>query len=138
MTKRLLNAGKLFQSLFTRDLPEPWVAYSDLDVGSFDDIPIATHSAVIQQNGNGEDVWSVTLTVNLFLDPAGAFDRAAFVYAVIHAWDDDPEESIIPGVGAIESVDDLDAFMPASGEVLMNNKAVRHYQGAFSITAKVH
>lgn len=136
MPDRLLDGATLFQQLLMRDLTDRYAIASDLDVGSFDEVPVVTHYALLSQSADGE--WSGTLTVNLFLEPATAFADADTVYRVIRAWNVDPEDTIIPGVGAVETIEDITAFVPVSGEVVMNNKAVRHYQGVFNITASVH
>jgi hypothetical protein len=135
----LLDAGTLFQKLLTRDLPaETYEVANDLDVDAFDLIPFVTHSALIAQSADGGGLYDVTLTINLFLEPLGAHAHASAVYAVVRGWNRDPELTIVPDVGAIEEVEDLNAIAPVSGEVLMNNKVVRHYQGTFNITARVH
>lgn len=136
MSDRLLDAATLFQQLLMRDLDSRFAIASDLDVGSFDEIPIVTHYTLLSQTQDGE--WSGTLTVNLYLDPATAFEHANDVYRVIRGWNVDPETTIVPDVGAVETIEDLNAFTPVSGVVTMNNKAVRQYQGSFAITASVH
>lgn len=138
MTNRLLDAGLLFQTLLDAAKPEGSTVAADLDVESFDAVPFITHSWTIAQDRNGPGLWSVMLTINLFLETTGAFDTVAGLYEAIHAWGEDPDAAIVPGVGAVESVEDSSAIQPVSGEVLMNTKAVRHYQGTFEITARVH
>lgn len=140
---KLLNAARLFQALLDRDKPDGATVANDLDVDSFDDIPFITHNTLIAQTGNAPGLWDVTLTVNVFLEPrdaAGvpAFDVVAAIYAAVHAWGEHPMNGIVPGVGAVESVDDMNAFAPASGDVLMVNKVVRQYSATFGIQARTH
>ena len=134
----LLDAALLFQRLLDESKPEGSTVAGDLDMDSFDEIPFITHSTLIQQAGNGPGVWNVTLTVNLFLDPAGAFPVVAAVYRAIHAWGEDPDAGVVADLAGIEEVEDLNAFVPVSGEVVMNNKVCRHYQGTFNIVARAH
>ncbi|MDQ1113933.1 hypothetical protein QE418_003381 [Microbacterium testaceum] len=134
MTK-LLNASKLFQTLLTRDGPPAAKVASDLDVGSFDDVPFITHSSQISQD-RGPGLWTVILTINLFLEPRDAFDVADYVYSAVTEWGDDPDLGVVPGVGGVEDLEDMNAFVPVSGEVSMVNKIVVHYQGSFTLTVR--
>ena len=135
---KLLNAPVLFQRLLTASAPEGATVANDLDVDAFDEIPFITHTSILAQDRNGRGLWSVTLTINIFLDPSGAHEVVSAVYEAIHAWGEDPDAAIVPGVGAVETVEDLNAFIPVSGEIAMVNKTVRHYQGTFNIGARVH
>lgn len=132
----MLNAARLFQALLTEAAPAGADVASDLDIDSFSLIPFVTHGSVIAQDRNGPGLWSVTLTVNVFLEPTGAHDVVADLYHAIHAWGEDPDVGIVPGVGAIEEVEDANAFTAVSGEVQMLNKVVRQYQAIFTITAR--
>lgn len=137
MDDQLLDAAQLFQTLFTRDLPNASVAF-DLDVDSFEHIPFVTHTSLIAQDGNGEGLWTVTLIVNLFVAPHDAQAFAASVYRVIRRWAADPEKTYIEGVGSLDLIEDANAFVPVSGTVTMLNKVVRQYQGSFNMRARVH
>lgn len=136
MTK-LLNAQKLFQVLLARDAPPSATVASDLDVDSFDDVPFITHNETIAQDG-GPGLWTVMLTVNLFAEPRDSFDVASYLYDAITEWGEDPENAIVPGVGAVEALEDMNALVPVSGEVSMVNKIVVHYQGSFTLTVRSH
>ncbi|MCJ1709228.1 hypothetical protein [Microbacterium sp. VKM Ac-2923] len=135
---KLLNAALLFQTLLADDAPPSATVASDLDVDSFDEIPFVTHSANIAQDGAGPDLWTATLVVNIFAPPRDSFDVAAYLYAAITGWGEDPDAGIVPGVGAVERLDDLNAFVQVSGEVSMVNKIVVHYQGTFTLLVRAY
>lgn len=132
----LLAADELFQTLFIAALPDFGVG-SDLDTDSFDQVPFLTHQSVIAQLPNGKGGWQVTLTVNLFLEPADAFERCSAVYDVVQDWGELPRNGLVEDVGVVVTVEDLNAFSAMSGEVEMLNKVIRHYQAQFSILARI-
>lgn len=134
---KLLHAGELIQSLLHEASVEHdnmWTTEADLDVDSIEEIPFVTHSEIIARVD--ESLWDVNLTINLFLDPAGAQPIVDVLYDVVTTWAENPDAGIIPGVGAVEKLEDASAFMPVSGEVLMVNKVVRHYQGSFNLRVR--
>ena len=132
----LLNVDVLFQTLYADALPAMGVG-SDLDTDSFDEVPFLTHQSVIAQMPSGKGAWQVTHTVNLFLEPAGAFAHTSAVYDLVHSWGDAPRAGLVEDVGVVVTVEDLNAFSAMSGEVDMLNKVVRHYQAQFTILARV-
>ena len=102
---KLLHAGELFQSLLddasaARD--DLWTTEADLDVDSIEEIPFVTHSETIARVD--ENLWDVNLTINLFLDPAGAQPVVDALYEAVTGWGEAPDAGIIPGVGCLAPV----------------------------------
>lgn len=131
----LLHVDRLFQALLTEGLPDDYEVAADLDVDSIDFIPFITHRSFTNQTGNADGLWSVTLSVRLFTEAASAFDSAATLYDVIHAWAESPTAGILPGIGGIEQVEDSSALARVVTTSMMN-KFVTQYDGTFQILVK--
>lgn len=132
MAGPLLNNDRLFQTLLTEALPDIDVA-ADLDANTIESIPAVMHSSSVSQTVNADGLWEAILTVHLFAEARGAFDLAAYVYATIHSWGDLPLNGIVEGVGAVETVADMNAISRRSGEISMDNKQVVQYDGSFNL-----
>lgn len=136
---KLLHAGELIQVLLSNASAERdhlWTTEADLDVDSIEALPFVTHSETIARVD--ENLWDVNLTINLFLEPLAAQPIVDELYDVVTGWGEDPDAGIALGIGAIERLEDSSAFIPITGEVLMVNKTVRHYQGSFSLRVRNH
>lgn len=142
----LLDNDGLFQGLLTEIAealppevaPDGVVVVADLDVGSFSDMPLMTHFSSVAHDGNGPGLHSVTLTVSIFGEVATVYPIVQAVYAGIWAWDD-PTVGVIPGLGAVESVnEELSAFSRVGGEAQMENKVAVQYTGSWQLTARNH
>lgn len=131
MTGELLNSDRLFQALFEEGLT--FTAAADLDAATIDDMPTLTHSSSVAQTGNGDDLWEGVLAVHLFVYANNAFAHAAEVYRLIHSWGDHPLNGIVPGVGAVEVVTDMNAISRSTGVIQMDTKQVVQYDGTFSV-----
>lgn len=134
----LLDTDHLFNTL-VRDITPPHAAVvGDLDVGSFGDLPVVMHYSTATQDGNANGLWTVTLTLNVFDQPATAWALVRTVYAGVWSWED-PLKGIVPGVGAIESLDqEISAFGRIGGEAQMENKTAIQYTGSWQFTARNH
>lgn len=132
----MLDTDGLFQAL-VRDITPPRAdVAADLDVGSFGDIPFVMHSSSASQTGNANGLWTVTLTVHIFDEPANAFALVQEIYAGIWSWED-PTKGIVSGIGAIESLDEeLSAFSRIGGEAQMETKAAIQYTGSWVFSAR--
>ena len=134
----LLNNDRLFQTLVREITPAPAEVAGDLSVNSFELLPFVMHSSVATQDGNANGLWTVTLTLNVFDEPATAWDLVQTVYAGVWGWED-PTKGIVPGVGAIESLDqEISAFSRIGGEAQMENKTAIQYTGSWQFTARNH
>jgi hypothetical protein len=135
---KLLDNDQLFQKLIVGIAPPGASVAADLDVNSFEEIPFITHFSTAVQDGNANGLWIVTLSVSLFDEPANAFSRVEQLYQGIWGWDD-PTKGIVPGIGAIESIDqELSAFSRVGGEAQMENKTAIQYTGSWQLTARNH
>lgn len=134
----MLDNDQLFNTLI-RDITPPEASVAgDLDVNSFEEIPFVTHFSTASQEGNANGLWTVVLTVSLFDEPATAFAMVKTLYKGIWAWND-PTKGIVPGIGAIESIDqELSAFSRVGGEAQMENKTAIQYTGSWQLTARNH
>lgn len=139
MTAPLINSDKLFQTLLTHiALPDGVSIIAEIDVDDFDVIPVITHNSTISQY-DPRGLWTANLTVNIFLDRSETpFSLVQQVYAGIHEWGDSPLFGVIPGVGAVEQVNDIEAFTRAGRGVPMLNKVVTPYVGSFELSIRNH
>lgn len=134
----LLDNDQLFNTLIREIAPPEVTVAGDLDVNSFQEIPFVTHFSTASQDGNANGLWTVVLTVSIFDDPATAYGLVKALYKGIWAWDD-PTKGIVPGIGAIESIDqELSAFSRVGGEAQMENKTAIQYTGSWQLTARNH
>jgi hypothetical protein len=134
----LLDNDALFQALIVEIAPAGATVAADLDVGSFADLPFITHFSTAAQNGNGADLWDVTLTVSIFGEPATVYPIVAAMYRGIRGWDD-PTKGVVEGIGAVESIDqEISAFSRVGGEAQMESKAAVQYTGSWQFTARNH
>ncbi|WP_136057242.1 hypothetical protein [Microbacterium sp. K24] len=134
----LLDNDGLFQTLVREVTPERAEVAGNLDVGSYAEIPLVTHYSVATQEGNANGLWTVTLTLNIFDDPKTAYELVRAIYKGVWAWED-PTKGIVPGVGAIESLDqEISAFSRVGGQAQMETKAVIQYSGSWNFTARNH
>lgn len=130
----LFDNDQLFQQLL-EDIASPGEAVgANLDENSYGDAPFITHFSTAAQDQNGNGLWTGTLTVNIFADPADAFTVAKRFYAGIWAWNQ-PTVGVVPGVGGITSLEDISAFSRTSEVVQMETKAVVQYTGSFAYAA---
>lgn len=127
----LLDADTLFQTLLTRLAIPGATVEADLDVDSFDEVPFITHQSIIAQDNNGPGLWTVTLSVNLFIGPENPFPTVASLYAGIWSWNL-PLEGVVDGVGSVSEVIDGSAFSRL-GAAQMLNKVVTQYVGSFEL-----
>lgn len=135
----LLDVDQLFQKLLSDIAPTGVDVAADLDVGSFASIPFVTHYALATQDANAYGLWSVILTIHVFVEPATGWTEVVVpLYRDIYAWQH-PSQGIVPGVGAIESLDqEISAFSRVGGEAQMENKSVVQYTGSWQFTARNH
>lgn len=134
----LLDLDQLFDKLVREITPPEATVAADLDVGSFSEIPFVTHFSLASQDGNANGLWAVTLTLSIFAEPDPAFDLVSDVYKGVWGWNN-PTKGIVPGVGAIESIDEeISAFSRVGGQAQMENKVVIQYTGSWRITARNH
>jgi hypothetical protein len=135
----LIDSDRLFQQLLVGiEIPGVTVA-ADLDVDSFDDVPFVTHNASIAQSGNSEGIWTAALTVTAFIEAnTESFKTVQALYDGIHAWGEAPWDHIVPGVGAVETIRDVEAFTRVGQAVRMFAKSVTQYTGSFELTIRNH
>lgn len=131
---KLLDTDLVFQTLLTAALPMVTVL-ADLDAESYGDIPLVTHTSFASQDANGKSLWDVQLTVSLSADAADAFTHAKTLYEAVWAWDD-PTKGIIPGVGGVESVEDISAPSRVGGPVQLNAKTIVQYTGSWRLAVR--
>lgn len=141
MTAELIDSDVLFQALLMEGeiVPAGQVA-AEVDVDTFDAIPFVTHSSLIAQDGNGRGLWTATLQLTAFTDgTVSAFNAVVRpLYALVHSWGELPTNGIVPGVGAVERVQDIQAFNRQGKGVPMNNKTVVPYVGSFELSIRNH
>lgn len=134
----LLDNDGLFQTLVRGITPVEAEVAANLDIGSYAALPIVTHYSVATQEGNANGLWTVTLSLNIFAEPHLAFDLVSTVYKGVWAWED-PTKGIVPGIGAIETLDqEISAFSRVGGEAQMENKTAIQYSGSWNFTARNH
>lgn len=135
----LLDNDLLFQTLVRDITPAEADVAGNLDIGSYAEMPFVTHYSLVTQDGNANGLWAVTLTLNVFYDPAvTSFDLVRTIYQGVWAWED-PTKGIVPGVGAIERLDqEISAFSRVGGEAQMENKTAIQYTGSWNFTARNH
>lgn len=133
----LLDNDKLFQALTREIAPAHVEVAADLDVGSFAEIPFLTHFSLASQDGNGDGLWTVTLTLSLFDDPKTAFGVADTLYSGVHGWDQSPTAGVVPGVGAVEAIlTEISAFSRVGGEAQMEAKAVTQLTASWQLAVR--
>jgi len=134
----LLDNDQLFQTLILEIAPPGAYVAADLDVDSYAEMPFITHFSTAVQDANANGLWTVTLTVSLFDEPATAFARVQQLYKGIWGWDD-PTKGIVPNIGAVERIEqELSAFSRVGGEAQMENKTAIQYTGSWQLTARNH
>lgn len=136
----MLAADELFQPLLTA-IPTTAAkdVNADLDAGSFERVPLITHSSLFAQDRNGPGLYSVTLTVSLFIDHSHPHmtEFVGEVYDGIWAWDQSPTAGFIPGVGAVKAIErELSAFARLGGNVQMPNNIVTQYVGSWELAVR--
>lgn len=107
---------------------------AELDEGSYAAVPFISHFSTAAQDSNGPGLWTGTLTVNLFVDASNGFAVARRFYAGIHAWNE-PGVGVIPGIGGITQIGDINAFSRIGEAVQMEAKSVVQYTGSFEYAA---
>lgn len=132
---KLLDSDLLFQTLLREAFPDAITVAADLDVGSNADLPLITHYSTATQSGNGNGLWQVNLTITMICETGQAFDLANAIYAAVWSWHY-PTNGIVPGVGAVEYVEDVTAPSRVGGEAQMEAKQVVQYGGTWTIRAR--
>lgn len=133
----LLDNDGLFQMLVREVAPPHADVAADLDVGTFAALPLVTHYSLASQDGNGRDLWTVTLTLSVFDDPHTAFALADTLYTGVHAWDELPTAGVVPGLGAVESIlNEISAFSRVGGEAQMEAKSAIQLTGSWQLAVR--
>ncbi len=138
----MLNADRLFQTLLTGIATDLGVSDdsvgADLDTDSFEYVPFITHRSLVAQNRNGEGLYSVSLTVSLFLDVSETdFEWVEQFHDRIMLWDSVEMTGIVPGVGGVESIDrEIAAFDRMTSGAQMLNKSVTQFVGSWELTVR--
>lgn len=138
----MLNADRLFQTLLmgiAKDLGASEEAVgADLDTDSFEHVPFITHRSLVAQDRNAPGLYSVTLTVSLFLDVSETgFEWVQGFYDRIMLWDSVEMTGIVRGVGGVESIDrEVAAFDRMTSGVQMLNKSVTQLVGSWELTVR--
>ena len=138
----MLATDELFQGLLTAipTTADKEVA-ADLNVDSFEHLPMVTHSSIFAQDRNGRGLYSVTLSVSLFIDHAHP-QMTEFIgelYDGIWKWDTDPHAGFLPSVGAVEAIErELSAFSRLTSGVQMPNNTITQYVGSWELTVREH
>jgi hypothetical protein len=135
----LVDDEQLLYALFTRDLAPGTQCAAELDVDSFDDLPLVTFVTTAgDQNANGPGLWSVSLTVNVFADGQdAAWAVCKTVYGVIHAWAT-PGGGVLAGLpelGHISRVEDVSKFS-RTATVDLGGKNITQYAGLFTLSIR--
>lgn len=135
----MLDADALFQSLLTA-IPttvDKAVA-ADLDVGSIELLPFVTHSSLFAQDRNGPGLYSLTLSVSLFIDETMTTETTpSELYKGIWGWVTSPTAGVVPAVGAVESIlREISAFVRLTSGVQMLNTSVTQYVGSWELTVR--
>lgn len=138
----MLAVDELFQPLLTAiaTTADKEVA-ADLDAHSFEHVPFVTHSSLFAQDRNGAGLYSVTLSVSLFIDHAHPHmtEFIGQMYDGIWAWGESPNAGSVPGVGAVEEIArELSAFSRLASGVQMQNATVTQYVGSWELTVREH
>lgn len=133
----LLDNDGLFQTLVREITPPHSDVAADLDVGTFAALPLVTHYSLASQDGNGRDLWTVTLTLSVFDDPHTAFALADTLYTGVHAWDELPTAGVVAGIGAVESIlNEISAFSRVGGEAQMEAKSAIQLTGSWQLAVR--
>ncbi|MGF3056147.1 hypothetical protein [Microbacterium sp. YY-01] len=132
---KLLNTDLLFQTLLREAFPPEVAVVGDLDPGSYADLPLFTHYSTATQEGNGNGLWSVMLTVTLICETQDAFGLASELYSIVWSWNM-PRAGVVPGVGAIETVQDSLAPARRGGEAQMEAKQIVQYDGSWNFRVR--
>ncbi|MEW1990711.1 hypothetical protein [Microbacterium sp. NPDC078849] len=133
----LLDNDGLFQTLVREIAPAHSDVAADLDVGTFAALPLVTHYSLASQDGNGRDLWTVTLTLSVFDDPHTAFALADTLYTGVHAWDELPTAGFVAGIGAVESIlNEISAFSRVGGEAQMEAKSAIQLTGSWQLAVR--
>lgn len=138
----MLNADRLFQTLLSEIMVD--IGHDDdsvaaeLDVDSFTLMPFLTHRSLVAADLNGPGLYSVTLTANLFLDPADTpFEWVESLHERILLWDSAEMTGVVPGVGGVEEIRrEIAAFDRVTSGAQMFGKEVTQYLGSWELTAR--
>lgn len=138
----MLNADRLFQTLLSGIMVD--LGHDDdsvgaeLDVDSFTLLPFLTHRSLVAADLNGPEAHSVSLTVNLFLDPSDTpFEWVERLHAAIWRWDSAEMTGIVPGVGGVEEIRrEIAAFDRVTSGAQMLGKEVTQYIGTWELTVR--
>lgn len=135
----MLDSDTLFQGLLTAvPTTASKTVVADLAFDSLDDIPLVIHASTFAQDRNGPGLYSVTLSVTLYVDHSqpGMTEFIGQIYDGIRAWDTNPNVVLVPGVGAVESIErELSAFARFPS-VQMTNNVVTQYVGSWELVVR--
>lgn len=139
----MLNADRFFQTLLAREIAALPGGYggavgADLDTDSFEEIPFVTHRSLVAQDRNAPGLYSVTVSINLFIDVAEVpFSWVVGLYDAIQAWGSAEMTGVVTGVAAVEQIDEeIAAFDRLSGGVQMLGKTVTQLNGSWRLTVR--
>lgn len=137
MSGTLIDTDRLFQALLV-DLGVDGVTIgADLGPDSADEIPFISHNSILGQDRNGIGLWTVNLTVTLYLEVSTAtFQTVQEVYAGIHSWGESPTAGVMGGVAGVETVEDVQAFTRVGQAIDMVSKTATQYVGSFNLTLR--
>ncbi len=135
----LLNTGRLFNTLLEAHAGDPKNVANELDPFVMERLPFYVFRSVAARDRNHPELWGVSLTIYLYADPAEGWARANALDDAIASWCDASGRGIVPGVGAVETMDsETTALGPVSlaTESSLTNKSVIQFIGSWTLTVR--
>ena len=109
---------------------------SMLTESSIDRLPLVVYTFIGSgQSTNGPGLWPGSLVVSVMgASLSDATAKMRLVYGVITSWDD-PENGVVDGQGAVESVEDESLFSLSPKSTIIG-KDVSQYDGSFGVSLR--
>jgi hypothetical protein len=134
----LIDADEFFQTLISNLSVSGLTVGADLGPDAGDQIPFISHNSILSQNANGPGLWTVNLTLTLYLEvTTTTFQTVKDVYAGVHGWGNGMGvDGFVMGLAAVVDVEDVQAFTRVGQDVALNNKTVTQYVGSFELSIR--
>lgn len=139
----MIDAEQYIYQLVTRDAlaldVSPTVA-SDLDVDTIDELPFWGFTVTGDgQVANGPGLWTFQLSWNVFAEGRdAAFASAAQLYALHHAWMEDPSTTVLEIEDQpiwVAELEDIDIFSRTARSVI-NGRDIVQFTGTFALAIR--
>jgi hypothetical protein len=136
VTRTFFVPAVLVDTLLTEAVPDTWTVAAELGVDAVDKTPYVTYDVASDgEAGNGPGLYEVSLTINLYDEPANLIANCGILDVIVQSWA--LGAGAVTGVGVIHQVEDISLLSPARSSAMLA-KHMRQATGIYTLFITNH